>query len=458
MIKNIKKFQIKLTPFDATKEWNMSTTNNQDVLLIESTSSVDETAVGLEFIDYGGLTNTSSFDNSECDIALEQQPDDLLNDKLGLNVSGLFYPQLDPVNEDGTYKRVIFSQVRTMFYNQFHDPTKTWGMNNIDFDLSKTKRKISDEIRLFDVPQSIYGDQIIPNTITLTDDSLDDVFSIVDDGNGNLIAGNNLFSHKQEVGKFINSFLNGADSTCYSYFGVLNVPYTPTLLLTAPNAFTNSLSWSLNIASPPAVGFNLERSVNDQSNFTSIAITSNYSYADFPVSDSSTTYYYRVRAYNLVGSSSYSQYSNIVFTANIVEPWNEYTLNQSQSFNSGSGWATAWFVDTTNRLVASESWNEYSVNQGTFFNGGFGWYTTLWYTASVPIFLAASESWDEYTVGQTTNFNSGYRLSGSNWYTASIPIFLAASESWDEYFINQTQSFNSGFGLINSWSNSSGSI
>lgn len=218
MIKLIKKFQIKLTPFDATKTWNMSTTNNQDLLLHDTGSSTTlEFPVALEFIDYGSIGDLPT-ENFECDIALEQQSDDLINTRLGLKTSGLFYPELDPINEDGTYKRVVYSQVNTMFYNNTKNPTQTWGMNNIDFILSKTKRRISDEFQLFDVPKNIYGDKIIPNTVTIRDNSLDTNFVITDDGNGNLMAGSNLFSKFQQIGDFNNEFSSGGSSYCNDYW------------------------------------------------------------------------------------------------------------------------------------------------------------------------------------------------------------------------------------------------
>ena len=56
MIKTIKKFQIKLTPFNTTKDWAMSTTNNQDLLLMNDPSvDPEEEPIALEFIDYGNV-------------------------------------------------------------------------------------------------------------------------------------------------------------------------------------------------------------------------------------------------------------------------------------------------------------------------------------------------------------------------------------------------------------------
>lgn len=216
MIKLIKKFQIKLTPFDSAKTWNMSTINNQNLLLHDSGSYTDtEFPVALEFIDY---SETHSFDNYECNIALEQQDDDLVNTRLGLKRSGLFFPDIDPLNDDGTYKRAVYSQVNSMFYKNIRNPVQTWDINNIDFALSKTKRKISDEFRLFDIPQIIYGDKIIPRSVILHDYSSDTEFNITDDGDGNLMAGTNLFSSYQKLGEFNNNFQEGNNNTCNGYW------------------------------------------------------------------------------------------------------------------------------------------------------------------------------------------------------------------------------------------------
>lgn len=314
MIKQIKKFQIKLTPFDATKEWILSTTNNQDLLLMDDTSSFDEEPVALEFIDYPSITDTQATLNYECDIALEQQPDDLLTTRMGLNVSGLFYPDIDPTNPDKTYKRSIFYQVRTMFYNRFHDPTKVWGMDNIDFTLGKTKRKISDEIRLFDMPHRIFGDKLVPNTIVLHDNSLDVNYEITDDGFGNLIAGSNLFSRQQEVSQHDNWYQNGSSAVCSTYFA-LNPPDAPTLsgnVVTASlSVGTSSLNW--NSTSLSSDGFVLQKSL-DNMNFLTLAILSGNvtSYFDYPIT-ASVNYYYKINTFNNFGTSSYSNVVNLLF-------------------------------------------------------------------------------------------------------------------------------------------------
>ena len=217
MIKALKKYQVQVTPFSATKEWNLNNTCNSNLLLYESTGSCDGSPYALEFIDYGDGSEYP-MDNSSCSIALEQQPDDLATLEMGLNVNGIFYPETDPQNSDGTYQRSIYHQVQTMFYNLYLDPSKIWGLENIDFPLSQTQRLLSDEFRLIDVPRVVYGEKILPNSVVLHDTTTDNNYTITDDGNGNLFAGPNLFSSQQELGEFVNEFIANESSSYCDYY------------------------------------------------------------------------------------------------------------------------------------------------------------------------------------------------------------------------------------------------
>jgi len=214
MIKSLKRNQILLTPFVATKQWNISNTSNESLIILESTGSNDGLPVALTFIDY---TESSSYVNSNCDIALEQQDSDVIDSVSGLKVVGIFYPDTEPQNFDGTYKRSIYAQVKTMFYNSYVDPTKIWGIENIDFELSKTKRHLSDQFQLINIPRNVFGDVINKNTVVMYDTTQDNDYVITDDGSGNLLAGTNLFSRQQEIGESKNYFVTGSSSYCNSY-------------------------------------------------------------------------------------------------------------------------------------------------------------------------------------------------------------------------------------------------
>jgi len=217
MIKLLKQYQIQVTPFSSTKMWNLNNNDNDNLLLFESTGSEDGMPLALEFIDYGDGTQ-NPIDNYSCSIALEQQSNDLVTSKLGLNTNGIFYSNTDPINDDGTYKRSIYHQVKTMFYNVYLDPSKIWGTENIDFQLSKTKRNLSDQFRLIDIPRNVYGEKIIPKSIIMYDNTTDNNYVVTDDGNGNLFAGTNLFSHQQELGEYRNVFSDMSSSYCNYYW------------------------------------------------------------------------------------------------------------------------------------------------------------------------------------------------------------------------------------------------
>lgn len=212
MIKSLKKFEIQLTPFNATKNWSLNNTDNESLILTE-----DDFPIALEFLDYGS-GNELPFINSNCDIALEQQDSNLATLEEGLKMSGPFYPQTEPQNPDGTYKRPIYYQIKTLFYNTYLDPTKIWGIENIDFQKSNTLRQLSDRFRLINIPRNVFGDKITPTSVNIIDNTSDNDYVIQDDGNGNLFAGTNLFSHQQELGEYVNNFQEGSSSFCDFYW------------------------------------------------------------------------------------------------------------------------------------------------------------------------------------------------------------------------------------------------
>ena len=218
MLKSLNKNDTLNTPFTMTKEWNLSNIGNDDLVLYEHTSSIGgELEVAIEFIDFGN-GSTFPFVNSSCSLALEQQIGDFARYREGRKLSGLFYPDTEPKNLDSTYKRMVYNQVQNLFYNDYRDPTKVWGMENIDIDKSQVKKFLQDKFVLLDVPTIIMGEKIVPNTVKLVDDTSDNEYIIRDDGKCNLLIGYNIFSKQQELRTFGNTFNSGSDSTCNSYW------------------------------------------------------------------------------------------------------------------------------------------------------------------------------------------------------------------------------------------------
>ena len=344
MLKLLHKDDTQTTPFVATKNWELSNVTNGDLILMEHSGS-DGLPVALEYLEYS--TNSLPITASGCNIALEQQSENLATLREGLKVTGLFYPDQDPQNIDGTYKRMIYAQVSNMFYNTYRDPTKIWGTETLDFELSKTEKFVSDRFRLIDVPTVVFGEKMLPSTVVLYDTTTDNNYTITDDGNCNLFAGSNLFSKQQELGEYQNNYLTGSSDLC-DYYNTISLPNVPVLysflLGTANtcsawnNIFTNYDLWatpwgyctncanlsiylSWNINDWPVVTYILEKSLdgiifNQSTSFnglTNFAIDSDVS--------SSTTYWYRVYAENLFGTSSFSNVvSQTLPTASIF--WN----------------------------------------------------------------------------------------------------------------------------------------
>jgi hypothetical protein len=118
--------------------------------------------------------------------------------------NGHFNENTELKNIDGTYTRLIYSQIRNTFYNSTNNPVNTFGMENIDFGLSNTNRHIDEDFLLMNIPQPIFGNTILPNSVAMNKFSTDDDVVVYDDGYGNMLAGNNIFYKIQEVRHFEN--------------------------------------------------------------------------------------------------------------------------------------------------------------------------------------------------------------------------------------------------------------
>jgi len=322
MLKTLHKDDTTITPYVATKDWTLSNIDNTDLILSEDGNPIESEQVI--------FTPTQAFpDDTDCSVAKENQSLDLAIYREGLKITGLFYPQSDPLNTDGTYKRMVYTQIKTTFYNDYRDPTKIWGLEKIDFDSSNTKKFLTDSIKTLNIPTDIMGEKIIEGTVIISDNSIDDIHLITDDGQNNLFAGTNLFSRRQEIGDYKNVFLSGSNTACSIYFDFA-VPKNP-YSLTASQV-SNQLSISLNWLDAPADGFVVERSYTSilnnweevSSNWENETLTWDTSSAIFyPFSTLLMTgagithsydtdvqygniYCYRVYAFNIWGNSSYT--------------------------------------------------------------------------------------------------------------------------------------------------------
>ena len=236
MIKNLKRNDIQVTPFVATKNWSLSNVANEALILLDHTGSDgSDLSIAWERVIFGD--GSAPYTSSEGSIALDQQDADSVIYQEGISSSGLFYPENEPININGTYKRLVYTTLKNMFYNSYKDPTKLWGMENLDIHLDGVKRFIGDKIRSFMIPRINFGEKVLEHSVRLTDNSLDNDYIIADDGNSNLFAETNLFSRVQEIGMYGSHPTGGYSGYCDPY---VNPSFTTTTTTTTPTTTTTT--------------------------------------------------------------------------------------------------------------------------------------------------------------------------------------------------------------------------
>jgi hypothetical protein len=117
--------------------------------------------------------------------------------------SSLFYSGSDnPLNTDGTYKRLVYNAIKSQFY-EFSNPEHKFGIETIDFDKfgkRKEVRKIYDTVTVGTVPKELYGESIHPGSVKIIDKSNpDEVYTIADDGYTNLVMTDKYFQSEVNV-------------------------------------------------------------------------------------------------------------------------------------------------------------------------------------------------------------------------------------------------------------------
>lgn len=387
MLKSLHKNDTQTLPYIATKNWRLSNVANEDLILMEH-GGFDGLPVALEYLDYTPSGPLITF--AGCNIAKEQQSLDRVTPRSGLKTTGIFYPELDPVNSDGTFQRVIYSQIVTTFYNKYRDPTKIWGLEEIDFERSQTKRFVADKFKLFIVPRTTFGEKVLENTVVLYDTTTDNNYTITDDGHCNLFAGTNLFSRQQEVSHHPNEYQLGFDHLCDVYNSNTGSPSgiiiltaslwaTPDLTASLYNISSSLVTWSYQLTNNYA--FLLQRSTDSGSTWpvSYLIPSSSLQYVDANLSISGT-YWYQVAATSLYGMGLFSNTASVYIPAQLGTP---YDLQ----ITSGSAILT-WNEDDPNH-------NYYVIERSidlTQTGSGFGFYDTSSFESYTDIFVTSSYS------------------------------------------------------------------
>lgn len=208
MIKNIRTNNVLTTPFTAVKGWTLFNTVSDDLVLLET----NDFFVAFEYVNF---YETTPVIDRICNIALQYNTNNDATVEEGISGSGFFYPDTEAQNRSGTYKRLVYTQTAQTFYNTYNNPVQIFGMDNIDFPLSRTNRNLGNQFLLFSISRNVMGEKLVEGSIKMQDLYLDDNATIVDDAYGNLIIGYNLFSKIQEVRHIENIIVDGtADTNC----------------------------------------------------------------------------------------------------------------------------------------------------------------------------------------------------------------------------------------------------
>lgn len=171
MIKQLANSDITVRPFKTYKNWEIQ--------------SIDSASVNL----FGESTYFS----------------DKITISEGISCSGIFYdsgspyynPITEPINANGEYKRITYSVARAMFYNDYNNPLKRFGVEYWDKDPItgiREHRSINKRVLVARIGNAYWGETIKPNSVRIADgSSLHDPYIIVDDGNTNLVLTGSQF-------------------------------------------------------------------------------------------------------------------------------------------------------------------------------------------------------------------------------------------------------------------------
>lgn len=291
MIKPLRTSDKIVRPFKTFKTWEYNTTDESDVILLEhmyftSTEGglVGEpdyitkvqikhqwsqylSEIGIEFIErielgVNYIDVVTKDDNVTLAIYKEGSPDNHLlyengygaspekseprngefeiKVKYGKKIDGAFYPRghrkhnpdKEPMNNDGSYFRVVYNTIKHLFYNdyfvnhydhnqkrelnvknplmlfgvesaEYHDPTVIEDIDTSEYYTNRRieRRVLTDDIKVLEISRRNFGEKIRPKSLKIRDYSSEfEVIEIVDDGYTNLITKEATFDNVHRVG------------------------------------------------------------------------------------------------------------------------------------------------------------------------------------------------------------------------------------------------------------------
>lgn len=153
-----------------------------------------------------GSCNTSL--NPEVFLEIDNNKDDDIKFEIGKNLfttKSCFFPTdskyydvtTNPTNSNGTYQGLVYNTIKKMYYNNYNNCYNIFGSST--FDISRTNKTLAKEISVFTLTVNQAGDEILPKSVVINNQSGDIVTDIIDDGNGNLILSGTFFVENYEL-------------------------------------------------------------------------------------------------------------------------------------------------------------------------------------------------------------------------------------------------------------------
>ena len=264
MIKSLKKNDIRTTPFTAAKKWNPQNKIHKDLILWQSGSVSGSLSLTFKEFNDGTVAPYTYISSA---IALQQQQDDFLRFREGVNLSGSISPTgsfyYDPIlsekNIDGTYKTVLYATTKHLFYKESQDPSKIFGLESLDS--SNVNRSLPNKISTFNIPQNKFGEKVIPKSVVITHEIQGQTYNVVDDGNSNLVVSDKTFINNQDanIDKVVaNIILNDLTNKVYN-----GSPYQITAT-TKPTNLSYIVTYNGSITPPTNAGtYTVVATIND---------------------------------------------------------------------------------------------------------------------------------------------------------------------------------------------------
>jgi len=195
-IKSLKQSDITVRPFKTFKTWFLQNIGDNN----ELTDAVCDLYKS-KFTDPISLFCTNP---PSASLLYNPADSDKFRISFGEKTTGIFFDtgsqfysaSANPLNTDGTYKGLVYNAIKSQFY-EFSNPEHRFGIETIDFDASgrqKEIRKIRDQVTVGQIPKSMFGESIRPNSVTMIDlSNPDEVYTLADDGYTNLTLTDKYF-------------------------------------------------------------------------------------------------------------------------------------------------------------------------------------------------------------------------------------------------------------------------